>query len=240
MDIQDEKLLKRVNEQTRAIAVEMGDPTEKPLLRGASHRYGFWLALGASIWVLAHTAHGLPFFAGFIGLGSVTLMLGISGAYHTYTWHPEVRVWIRRVDHTMIFVVIAGIYTPYALLSFDTPLSSRLLTFMWGATVLGAAFKLVWLNAPSWLSVALYLGVGWASVLIYNELFLALGPHVVYSLLATGIIMSLGAVMYALERPNPWPGVFGYHELFHIATLICVFSHFIVIAWWVLPAASGA
>ena len=174
----------------------MGDPESKPALRGLSHKYAAMVSFAFTVAVLWRAEPGLHWLAGFMSLGSITALF-VSGAYHTINWHPEVRAWMRRVDHTMIFVCIAGIYTGYALLLLKSPLSQSLVAIFWVATVLGGFFLLVWVMAPRLLSTVLYIGVSWSGMLIYKELESVIGSQPIQAMLGTGIILSIGAVFRA-------------------------------------------
>ena len=172
--------------------------------------------------------------AGFMGLGGITGMLMVSGAYHTTNWHPEVRVWMRRVDHVMIFVCIAGIYTCYALLLLNSALSQQLIAAFWLITLLGGLLKLVWVMAPRLISVVLYVGMSWSCILIAAELQAQIGLNAILAILFTGIGISIGAVLYALAWPGPEAKVFGYHEIFHLTVVIHLAVHVWVIAEYAL------
>ena len=219
-----------IAEQTRAVAAAMGDPESKPALRGQSHKYAALLCFIGSAWVLYHAQPGIIWLAGFMSLGCMTALFAVSGAYHTMNWHPEIRVWIRRLDHTMIFVAIAGIYTPYGLLVLESPLSKSLISIFWVAAICGGFFKLVWVTAPRLLSVALYVGMSWSGMLIYGELLSTIGPGPTHAMLSTGIILSIGAIFYALAWPGRRARYFGYHEIFHLTVIVHLVVHFWVVS----------
>ncbi len=236
MNAQPDELSKTIADQTRSLAAAMGDPEEKPILRGISHKIAalIWFALSVSILWSCHA--GVPWLAGFLSLGCMTGLFAVSGAYHTINWHPEVRVWIRRLDHTMIFVAIAGIYTPYGLLLLESPLSQRLVAIFWVAAIVGAFFKLVWVTAPRFLSVLLYIGMSWSGMLIYDELALKIGDPAIHAMLGTGIVLTAGAVLYALAWPGRHAKWFGYHEIFHLTVIAHLGVHVWVIAQYALIA----
>ena len=234
MNAKPADLSKTIAEQNAALAAAMGDPGSKPAWRGLSHRYAGYLSLLFTVVVLWRTEPGLNWLAGFMSLGSITALFTVSGAYHTINWHPEVRVWMRRVDHTMIFVVIAGVYTGYALLLLNSPLSQRLIAIFWVVTVLGGFFKLVWVMAPRMLSVVLYIAMSWSGMLIYKELETHVGTDTILAMLGTGIVLSIGAVFYALAWPGRHAKRFGYHEIFHLTVIAHLAVHMWAVARYAL------
>jgi hemolysin III len=208
----------------------------KPRLRGVFHQYAFFvsLACGASLVV---AAGGRARLAASVYAVAVSALLGTSALYHRVTWRPNVRRWMRRLDHAMIFVLIAGTYTPVAVLALKGALAEAILIAVWAGAAAGIAFKLLWIDAPKWLFAAVYLALGWASVAVFGELPATIGWLGVAGLGAGGLLYSAGAVIYASERPNPWPGVFGYHEVFHLLVIAAAALHYAVIAFLVLPLA---
>jgi len=234
MNAQPAELSKTIADQNQALAQAMGDPESKPALRGLSHKYAAIISFAFTVAVLLRSEPGLNWLAGFMSLGSITALFAVSGAYHTINWHPEVRVWMRRVDHTMIFVCIAGIYTGYALLLLESPLSQNLVAVFWVTTVLGGFFKLVWVMAPRMLSTILYIGVSWSGMLIYKELESYIGSQAIYAILGTGITLSIGAIFYALSWPGKNAKYLGYHEIFHLTVIGHLAVHLWVIAEFAL------
>lgn len=230
MNAQHAELSKTIAEQNRALAEAMGDPESKPLLRGQSHKYAAVLSFAFTAVILWRSDPGLSWLAGFMSLGGITMLFAVSGAYHTINWHPEVRVWMRRVDHTMIFVCIAGIYTGYALLLLKSPMSQTLVAAFWITAVCGGFFKLVWVMAPRMLSVVLYVGMSWSGMLIYQELQTFIGRTAILIMLGTGIALSVGAVLYAMAWPGKNAKYFGYHEIFHLTVIAHLGVHMWVIA----------
>jgi hemolysin III len=166
---------------------------------------------------------------------AVSALLGTSALYHRVTWRPKARRWMKRLDHSMIFVLIAGTYTPVALLALRGPLASTILIVLWAGAVVGAVFKLAWIDAPKWLLAGVYVALGLVSAAIVGELPAAIGWLGVAGLAGGGLLYVLGAVIYASERPNPVPQVFGYHEVFHALVLAAAGLHYAVIAFAVLP-----
>jgi hemolysin III len=166
---------------------------------------------------------------------SVAALLGTSATYHRVEWRTvAARRRMRRLDHTMIFVLIAGTYSPFALLVLRGTLGVAILVAVWAAAIAGAVFKLVWIDAPGWLVAASYIVAGWLAVVVIPELAGRLGIAPVSALALGGVIYSIGAVVYAVRRPDPVPAVFGYHELFHSLVLIAAALQYTVVAIWVV------
>ncbi|MGI8622894.1 MAG: PAQR family membrane homeostasis protein TrhA [Solirubrobacteraceae bacterium] len=202
----------------------------KPRLRGVSHQYAFFLAaaLGAGLVLLAEGARarvGATVYA--IG---VCGLFGISALYHRRCWSPAAARWMRRADHSMIFCFIAASYTPFALLVLHGTLAIVLLAVVWGGALAGIVMKFVWLDAPDWLGALLYVLLGWTAVAAAPALYGALGPLRIGLLALGGLLYTAGAVVYARQRPDWDPAVFGYHELFHVLVIAAAGVHFTVIA----------
>jgi hemolysin III len=207
----------------------------KPRLRGVSHQYAFFLSLGCGVGLILAASGGRARVAAAIYAAAVSALLGTSALYHRVSWRPAARRWMRRLDHSMIFVLIAGTYTPVALLALHGSLARTILIVMWAGALGGAVFKLVWIDAPKWVFAAVYLALGWVSVAILGELPAAIGWLGVAGLATGGLLYTAGAMVYASERPNPLPKVFGYHEVFHALVLAAVGLHYAVIAFAVVP-----
>ena len=202
----------------------------KPLLRGHFHQAAFFFALCACSMLIAQSDSAIEVVATVIySLGLVTLF-GVSALYHRPTWSPGPRAWMRRLDHAAIFVMIAGTGTPLSLLAISPESGRRLLIIIWSAALLGVIQSIVWTSAPKLLSAILYVIMGWLAVPYLPEIQAALGTSSIVLLLVGGIIYTLGAVVYAFKWPNPWPKIFGYHEIFHLMTIIAATLHFLVIA----------
>ena len=156
-------------------------------------------------------------------------LFGCSALLHRGHWSPAVRPWMRRLDHSMIFVFIAGTYTPVVALSLPTEAATQILVAVWLGAAVGVAVTVFWLGAPRWITAACYLGVGWIAALAFPQLWTELGPTQFALLTAGGVLYSLGAVVYARRRPDPWPVVFGYHEVFHALVIAAVLCHYVLI-----------
>jgi hemolysin III len=207
----------------------------KPRLRGVSHQYAFFVSVGCGVGLILAASGGRARVAAAIYAGAVSALLGTSALYHRVTWRPAARRWMRRLDHSMIFVLIAGTYTPVALLALHGSLARAILIVVWAGALGGVIFKLLWIDAPKWVFAAVYLALGWVSVAVLGELPAAIGWLGVAGLAAGGLLYTAGAMVYASERPDPLPRVFGYHEVFHALVLGAVFLHYAVIAFAVLP-----
>lgn len=207
----------------------------KPTLRGVSHQYAFFVSLACGVGLILAASDGRARAAAVIYALAVSGLLGTSALYHRVTWRPGPRRWMRRLDHSMIFVLMAGTYTPVALLALSGTLSKVILIVVWAGAAAGVAFKLLWIDAPKWLFAAVYVALGWVSVAVFGELPGAIGWLGVIGLAAGGLLYTAGAIIYATGRPNPVPGVFGYHEVFHALVIAAAGLHYAVIAFAVLP-----
>jgi hemolysin III len=174
-------------------------------------------------------------FASWVYAAALAAMFGTSAVYHRVDWRtPARRAWARRLDHSTIFVFIAGTYTPFALLAFEGATAVGLLAAVWCAAVFGLAVSLCWIDAPTWAVTAAYLLVGWAGVLSAPQLFSKLGIAAAVLVIVGGILYTAGAVIYALRRPDPVPAVFGYHELFHVLVIAAAAAQFVAVSLVVL------
>jgi hemolysin III len=207
----------------------------KPRLRGVSHAYAFFVSLACGVALILRASDGRARLAATIYALAVSALFGTSALYHTHTWRPRARRWMRRLDHSMIFVLIAGTYTPVALLALKGSLGSTILVVVWAGALGGVLFKLVWIDAPKWVFAAVYIALGWVAASVFGQLPAAIGWLGVAGLAAGGLLYTVGAVVYASGRPNPLPKVFGYHEVFHALVIAAAALHYAVIAFAVLP-----
>lgn len=168
---------------------------------------------------------------------TAVLLFGISAVYHRGRWSPRTTAILKRFDHANIFLIIAGTYTPFALLlpRFE---ATTLLVTVWTGAILGVLFRIFWLGAPRWLYVPIYVALGWVAVFYIGPLFQRFGAAVVTLIVVGGVLYSLGAVVYGIKRPDPSPRWFGFHEVFHSLTILAFVSHYIAasMALWTLPA----
>ncbi len=206
------------------------------MLRGYLHLCAALAAVAGAVLLvlLAHSARA--YVGGATFAISLVLLYLTSGVYHTIPWGPRMRALLKRLDHSMIFVLIAGTYTPFCLLVLDTAWGISLLTVAWALAGAGVLFKMIWPGAPRWLGLSLYLAAGWLGVVAAAPLssWFALAPLAL--LVLGGVLYSLGGVIYALRRPNPFPRVFGYHEVFHLLVIAGSVLHFSLVAIYLMPA----
>jgi hemolysin III len=205
-----------------AIAYDQLDA--KPTWRGWIHAGTFPLAivLGAVLLVAADGSAATVSSAVFVA--SSLLLFGISALYHRFTWSDRARMTLKRLDHANIFLLIAGSYTPITVLALPPGKSTMLLWLVWTGAALGIGFRVFWIGAPRWLYVPLYLLLGYASLVFIADFFAA-NATMMTLILIGGLFYTVGAVIYALKRPNPFPGKFGFHEIFHSLTLLAFLSH---------------
>jgi len=210
-----------------------------PLLRGVSHVYAFWFALAAAVLLMALAKDPAARVAASVyGLGLCALFAG-SALYHRWRWDPRWRPLLRRIDHSTIFFFIAASYTPVALLVLGGSLRLFVLLVVWAGAVAGMVFSIVWIEAPRFLVAGTYLALGWVAVVTIPELAQRLPLTPLALLAAGGGLYTIGAIIYALRRPNPWPRTFGFHELFHAFVIAAALAHFVAMAGWVVPNGSG-
>jgi hemolysin III len=206
----------------------------KPRLRGVIHELGFFAAVGLGI-PLVLTAHpGKARIAALVFALCVAGCFGASALYHRPTWQPNVRGWLARLDHAGVYLLIAGTYTPFGLLVLSRSWAIPVMSIVWSGAIAAILLKLFWLNTPKWLSAVIALSLGWVAVAAIGQL-LKLGDVALALVFAGGLMYSVGAVIYALRRPDPYPTVFGYHELFHALTVVAAGCQYAAIAFYVLP-----
>jgi len=196
----------------------------KPTWRGWIHAGTFPVALVAGV-VLIIVADGAPAkWASAVFMLTSLLLFGNSALYHRIDWRPRVKVLLKRIDHANILLLIAGTYTPLAVLALPPEKGVLLLCLVWGGTLVGILFRVFWIHAPRWLYVALYLLLGWAAVMYIVDLMNANFAMMVLVIVG-GLLYTGGAIVYALKKPNPWPGHFGFHEIFHVCTVLAFLCH---------------
>jgi hemolysin III len=208
----------------------------KPKLRGSSHKWAFFvsLALGAALILVAKTPKATLAVA--IYAVSLSALFGTSALYHRVNWkRPQVRQWMRRLDHSMIFFLIAGTYTPFALLVLHGTLAMAILAVVWIGAIAGAIVEMVWIDHPKWASALIYLALGWVAAIAFPELWTSMGVAGTLLVAFGGLLYTAGAVVYATQRPNPNPAVFGYHEVFHLFVIAAAIAQYAAIAFFALP-----
>lgn len=210
-----------------------------PRLRGVSHAVAFFVALAAAavIVVLAPTGTATAALAVY-GAGLVALFGG-SALYHRWPGPARFKPVLRQIDHSTIFVFIAASYTPIALLLVHGPIGWVLLAGAWAGALAGVAFSLGWAHAPRPLAAGLYVALGWLALIAMPQLISALDPTALALLAGGGILYSIGAIVYARQRPDPWPRTFGFHEIFHALVIAAATLHYVAMIGWILPAARG-
>ncbi len=209
----------------------------KPRLRGVSHQWGFVVSLACGAVLVALARGGRAVAAAAIYGAAVSALLGTSTLYHRVDWRPGARRAMRRLDRSMIYVLIAASYTPFALLALHGALATVVLAVVWSGAGGGVALQLVWPDHPKWVAVAVSVSLGWVAVVTLTQLPGTIGWGAIGALVVSGALYTTGAVVYARERPNPRPGVFGYHEVFHALVLAAAAIHYAVVAFVVLPLA---
>jgi hemolysin III len=211
--------------------------TAKPKLRGVLHQVAFFVSLftGASVIWRAPTPGSRVIMV--LYALSISSLFGVSALFHRRTWAANGRRRMRRADHSTIFLAIAGSYTAIAGISLGGWARITVLSIVWVGTAAGITLRQVWLDAPKWAIALPYVVVGWSALAVLTQLFHVLGVTAFALLMGGGAAYSAGAVVYAMKRPNPVPGTFGYHEVFHACTIVGATLHFIVISVFVLPMA---
>ncbi len=224
-----------LSEATAGLEFRDDQATARPSLRGVLHLVAAVLAaVGVVVLVLvAESPRG--YVGGAIFAASLVLLYTTSATYHRVTWRPTVRRIVKRVDHAMIFTLIAGTYTPFCLLTLSDAWGITMLAVVWGVAGAGMLLKVTWPGAPKWLSVPLYIAVGWLAIVASPQLVDRLGSVPLAMLVGGGVLYTVGGVVYALERPNPWPRVFGYHEVFHALVVAGSAVHYALVALFLLP-----
>jgi hemolysin III len=208
----------------------------KPLLRGVLHQAAFAVSLvvGTLLIIGADGARGHV--AAAVFAGSVAACFGASALYHRVTWGPRLRLWMRRIDHAGVYLLIAGTYTPVCLLVLNGTWGHVVLAIVWVGAAAAILLKFFWVAAPKWLAAVIGLALGWLGVAVLPQLATRLNPAAVVLLAIGGIAYTAGAIIYVRRRPNPAPAVFGYHELFHAFTIVAVACQYVAIAFFVIRA----
>ena len=223
-----------MTELTPVSAVASATHPVKPRLRGWLHAGVFPLALAAGIVLICLAPTTGSAVACTIFAVSSWLLFGVSGIYHTGRWGPRWKSILRRFDHTNIFLIIAGTYTPVSVTLLRHGSAELLLSLVWAGALIGIGFRMFWLSAPRWVYVPCYIALGWAAVFFMPQLLHTGGAAVVTLIIVGGVLYSVGAVVYALKRPDFSPRWFGFHELFHAFTVAAFCCHYIAVAISVL------
>ena len=206
----------------------------KPKLRGWLHLGIAPLTLAAGIVLVALSPTTSTRIGSAVFTGSALVLFSVSAIYHTGTWSPRTWAFLRRFDHSNIFLLIAGSYTPFSLILLDGTERVVLLTTVWSGAILGVLFRVFWTDAPRWLYVPIYIAMGWAAVFFMPSFFdgatdlgMGVGVAIFVMLLVGGALYTLGGVVYGFKRPDPWPRWFGLHEVLHSFTILAFVSHYV-------------
>jgi hemolysin III len=229
------------NEPLHLPLTEMSQTTEdvKPTWRGWIHTGVLPIAIAGGI-VLVVLADGLTAkIAASVFFASSILLFGTSAIYHRFNWKPKAKKALKRFDHANIFLLIAGSYTPITLLALPQEKGLLLIVAIWATALLGIGFRVFWLGAPRWLYVIIYIVMGWAAVAFLPD-FVAVNLAMMVLILAGGLMYTIGAVFYALKKPNPVPGHFGFHEIFHSFTVLAFLCHWTAVLIICLNPVAGS
>jgi hemolysin III len=207
------------------------DVASRPLWRGRTHAYAFFVALLGGVVLVAFAPDGRARLALGVYALSVAGLFGVSALYHRIPWRSAAkRAWMRRADHAMIFLLIAGTYTPFALLVLQGRLATAILITVWAGAAGGIVLKLVWIHAPKWLGSLIYCALGWVAVSVFPQLWHHAGVLSTVLVAVGGLLYTIGAVVYATKKPDPVPLVFGYHEVFHALVIAAAALQFAAVA----------
>jgi hemolysin III len=230
----------RRRQSSSASVTTEGDLTgplrDKPKLRGVLHQAAFVIALAVAPFMIFAADGERRRLAAAVFAGSVAACFGASALYHRVTWTPRVRLWMRRVDHAGVYLLIAGTYTPVSLLVLEGAWRPVVLAIVWAGAAAAIVLKFVWVAAPKWLTAAIGIALGWVAVVALPQLVTRLNPAALILLVVGGLAYTAGAVVYARRRPDPAPAVFGYHELFHALTIVGVACQYVAIAFFIVRA----
>ncbi|HET6693870.1 MAG TPA: hemolysin III family protein [Pedococcus sp.] len=199
----------------------------KPKLRGWLHAVTSPLTLAAGVVLIVLSPTAATRVGSSVFMASALLLFTVSAIYHRGTWSPRAWAFLRRFDHANIFLLIAGSYTPFALLMLDGSDRVSLLAVAWGGALAGVLFRVLWPGAPRWLYVPIYIGLGWAAIFYVDEFAGAASVAVLTLIVVGGLLYSLGGVVYGLQRPDPSPSWFGFHEVFHTLTIAAFVTHYV-------------
>ncbi|WP_030911948.1 PAQR family membrane homeostasis protein TrhA [Streptosporangium amethystogenes] len=209
----------------------------KPRLRGWLHAGALPVALVAGFVLVALGPTPQARIAAAVYAITSGLLFGISATYHRGVLSPRTEAVLHRLDHANIYLIIAGTYTPFALLALDAPADAVVLGVIWTGAIAGVLFRVLWVNAPRWLSTALYIGLGWTAVFVLPQLVRGAGVVAVALVFLGGVLYTAGGVVYAMKRPDPSPRWFGFHEVFHAFTVAAYLVQYVAVSLVVYAAA---
>jgi hemolysin III len=222
-----------VDESFSATANPRG-PSTRPRLRGVFHLYAFFVSLAVGSLLTASAPSTRTRLAAGIFAAAVAVMFGASALHHRVTWRERGYRWTRRIDHAGVYFAIAGTYTPFGLLVLHGAWRIAVLAVVWAGASAAILLKFLWVDAPKWLAAAIAIALGWVAVVVFPQLIEGVGWSGTSLLLAGGFLYTLGGLAYAFRRPNPLPGTFGYHEVFHVLVVAAVSLQYSVVAFWVV------
>ncbi len=203
--------------------------TNKPRLRGVLHMYGFVFSVIAGIALVAYAPNGVPRFAAAVFALAASAMLGVSALLHRGNWSLTATERLLQLDHTTIFLMIAGTYTAVALIGMSSGWATVVLVLVWTGTIAGIAFEWLPIHPPKGYVTAVYVTLGWVAVIAIPDLWINAGVVTVALIFAGGVLYTGGAIMHATRRPDPWPQTFGYHEIFHACVIAALACHYTAI-----------
>ncbi len=205
--------------------------TVKPKLRGWLHAGTFPLVVAAGIVLVALAPDRAARISSAIFMVTAALLFGTSALYHRGTWSPRANVLLKRFDHSNIFLIIAGSYTPFAALLLPSDRARTLLWIVWAGAIAGVFFRVIWVGAPRWLYTPVYIALGWVAVIYLPDFYRSGGAALLTLIIVGGGLYTAGAVIYALKRPDPSPRWFGFHEVFHACTVAAFAVHYIAVSF---------
>jgi len=216
------------------------DAFDIPRLRGVSHAYAFFFAVVAAACLVILTPGGEPRMAAAVYGAGLCALFGGSALYHRWRWNPRWRPVLRRVDHSTIYLFIAASYTPVGWLVLSGTTQWIVLITVWAGAIAGVTISVAWINAPRWICALCYVALGWVAVLAFPQLHAELPMAALVLVALGGVLYTVGAIIFALGRPNPWPKVFGFHEIFHVFVILAAITHFVAMAAWIVPSGLDA
>ena len=205
----------------------------RPRLRGVLHQYAFFVSVVCGVLLVLGASGAGERVSAVVFAAALATMFGVSALYHRVTWRPGPRRWMRRLDHAAIYLLIAGTYTPFGLLALSGAWRWTLLPIVWGGALAAIVLKVAWVDAPKWVAAAIAVALGWVGVVALPQLWDHAGVAGLLLLAAGGVLYTGGAVVYARGRPDPYPAVFGYHELFHALVIAAAACQYAAVAGFV-------
>lgn len=215
------------------------EPEKKPSWRGWIHTGVLPIAIAGGILLVVLADGVIAKIAAAVFFGCSILLFGTSAIYHRFNWGTRAKLALKRIDHANIFLLIAGSYTPITLLALPQDKGLLLIVAIWATALLGIGFRVFWIGAPRWLYVIIYIAMGWAAIVFVGDL-LAANFAMMILILAGGLLYTLGAIVYAMKKPNPIPGHFGFHEIFHSFTVLAFLCHWSAVLLISLSPVAGS